>query len=93
MIIRIMGEGQFEIDTGIVDDLNKLDAKLEAALNTGDRKSFSLTLNEMLAFVRERGKRLPDDSLEPSEAVLPSADTSPDELRQMFQEEGLIPGT
>ena len=39
------------------------------------------------------GGPLPDDSLEPSEAVLPASDATLEEVRGMLREDGLIPGT
>jgi hypothetical protein len=42
--------------------------------------------------VRHVGKSLPDDSLEPSELILPPADASIQEVREMLGDQGLIPG-
>jgi hypothetical protein len=38
------------------------------------------------------GKPLPDDEIVPSDLVLPSADASLDEVRELLGDEGLIPG-
>jgi hypothetical protein len=48
----------------------------------------------MLAQVRTVGERLPDDSLEPSDAVVPDEASSLEEVRAMLADnsEGLIPG-
>ncbi|MDH2424583.1 hypothetical protein [Sphaerisporangium sp. TRM90804] len=92
MIARIMGEGQVEIAEGDIDVLNLLDGELEAAIETGDETQFRSKLHALLDKVRQVGKPLPDDSLEPSELILPPADASIDEVRGMLGDSGLIPG-
>ncbi|MFF4417314.1 hypothetical protein ACFYY8_32725 [Streptosporangium sp. NPDC001559] len=92
MIVRIMGEGQIAIDEADLDVLNALDGELEAAIAAEDETAFRSRLHDLLDKVRHVGKALPDDSLEPSELILPPADASMDEVREMLGDEGLIPG-
>lgn len=92
MIVRIMGEGQVKLSNSHFARLNEFDEQLLAAMERDDEASFRLTLNALLGAVRELGEPLPDDSLEPSELILPSADASLEEVRAMLREDGLIPG-
>ncbi|GIH81167.1 PspA-associated protein PspAA [Planobispora longispora] len=92
MIVRIMGEGQIEIAPGDLAVLNDLDGQLEAAIEAGDEETFRTRLHALLDQVRHVGKALPDESLEPSELILPPADASMEEVREMLGDEGLIPG-
>ncbi len=92
MIVRIMGEGQFKLADETLTRLNELDGQLEASLESGARAEFQEVLGQMVALVRTDGTKLPEDSLEASDAVLPAEDTSAEELRQLLKEEGLIPG-
>lgn len=92
MIVRIMGEGQIEISAEDMAVLNELDGQLESAIETGDEASFREKLHALLDKVRHVGKSLPDDSLEPSELILPPADASIEEVREMLGDQGLIPG-
>ncbi|MFC4030266.1 hypothetical protein ACFO3J_02140 [Streptomyces polygonati] len=92
MIVRIMGEGQVRLDNAQVTELNTLDAELLAAIESGDEKGFHRTLGALLDGVRRLGEPLPDDSLEPSELILPSPDASLEEVRSMLRDDGLIPG-
>ncbi|MBR8744402.1 hypothetical protein [Nocardiopsis sp. MG754419] len=92
MIVRIMGEGQVDLTDADLDLLNSFDAALEAAIESGDEAEFRKALHDLLQRVREDSKPLPPDSLEPSEFILPPADASMDEVRQMLQDDGLIPG-
>ncbi|GAA0932294.1 PspA-associated protein PspAA [Nonomuraea longicatena] len=92
MIVRIMGEGQVQISEADLAVLNELDDELEAAIEAVDEETFRVKLHALLDKVRQVGKALPDDSLEPSELILPPADASIDEVRDMLGDQGLIPG-
>ncbi|MEU0571427.1 hypothetical protein ABZ297_39355 [Nonomuraea sp. NPDC005983] len=92
MIVRIMGEGQVEISADDIAVLNELDSELESAIESDDEAAFRVKLHALLDKVRQVGKALPDDSLEPSELILPPADASIEEVREMLGDQGLIPG-
>jgi hypothetical protein len=94
MIVRILGEGQYDVDDTHADLLNALDTGLETAVDQGDDSTFRAALSDLLAKVRAVGSKVPDESLEPSDAVLPAEDSSIDEVRALLSEsgEGLIPG-
>jgi len=92
VIVRILGEGQFSVDDTATAELNRLDAELEQAVNSGDEAAFAAALHALLAQVRAQGSPLPPDSLEPSDLILPPPDASMAEVRQMLTGEGLIPG-
>ena len=92
MIVRIMGEGQYRIDDGDVDALNALDSALTAAIDSGDETAFQTALSALLDQVRAAGTALPDDTLEPSDAVLPAADAALGDVVAMLGDEGLVPG-
>ncbi|MFF8789654.1 hypothetical protein [Streptomyces sp. NPDC015125] len=92
MIVRIMGEGQVKLDDAHFAELNKLDDELLAEMESNDEAGFQRTLDALLDAVRRLGTPLPDDALEPSELILPSADASLEEVREMLSDDGLIPG-
>ncbi|WP_328697107.1 PspA-associated protein PspAA [Streptomyces sp. NBC_00342] len=92
MIVRIMGEGQVLLADSHLAELNELDNKLLAEMESGDGPGFRSTLHALLARVRELGAPLPDDSLEPSELILPSPEATLEEVRAMLHDDGLIPG-
>ncbi|MFI6279150.1 hypothetical protein [Streptomyces sp. NPDC050988] len=92
MIVRIMGEGQVRLDDGHLTELNKLDDELLAEMQSGDEEGFRRTLGALLDAVRRLGTPLPDDALEPSELILPSPDATLSEVRDMLNDDGLIPG-
>lgn len=92
MIIRILGEGQYDVPDDAVASLNGLDTDLELALGAHDDAQFRTALSALLARVRTVGTPLPLDALQPSDAVLPASDAHVDEVRELLSEEGLIPG-
>jgi hypothetical protein len=91
MIVRIMGEGQVELADSHFAELNSLDDELLAEMQQGDGPGFRRTLNALLDRVRELGTPLPDESLEPSQLILPSPDATLDEVRDLLSDGGLIP--
>ncbi|WP_328840601.1 PspA-associated protein PspAA [Streptomyces europaeiscabiei] len=92
MIMRILGEGQYEVTDEHLNLLNELDAALQSAADAGDEAAFTTALSALLDAVRSLGTPLPDEQITPSDLVLPDADTSITQVRQMLSDEGLIPG-
>jgi hypothetical protein len=92
MIIRILAEGQYDVADHALDRLNELDATLEAAVDAGDEAAFSAALTELLGGVRSAGVAHAADSLDESDLILPPADATIEQVREMLNEDGLIPG-
>jgi PspA-Associated protein len=92
MIVRILGEGQWDVAEDRLDELNRLDAEVEAAVEKGDQVTFSNALNALLNDVRTAGSPLPDDALQDSDLILPPADATIEEVRELLEDDGLIPG-
>jgi hypothetical protein len=92
MIVRILGDGQYELPDAVLDDINQLDAALENSVQNDDEVAFRGALAGLLSAIRDRGSRLPDESLEPSDAIVPGDDAHADEVRELLTEEGIIPG-
>jgi hypothetical protein len=92
VIIRILTEGQYDVAEHALERLNELDATLEAAVEAGDEAAFAGALSELLDGVRTAGVAHPADSLDESDLILPPADATIDQVREMLNEDGLIPG-
>ena len=92
MIVRILGEGQFDVSVSSVEQLNAIDEEVVAAVESGDEATFARNLEKLVDGVKAHGSRLPDDYLGPSDLVLPSVDSSLEEVRLLLGEEGLLPG-
>ena len=92
MIVRILGEGQYVVADDVVAGLNALDGALERAVEAEDTESFAGALAALLAGVRAVGTPHDVDSLDESDVILPPADASLSDVRQLLDDDGLIPG-
>jgi hypothetical protein len=92
MIVRILGEGQYDLSDDAVSALNDLDAVVESAIEAGDETAFHAALAALLAGVRTAGVPHGADSLDSSGLILPMADATLAEVKDMLSGDGLIPG-
>ena len=92
MILRILGEGQLKMSDEALLELNELDDVLIAAVDKGDEGQFQTALSNLVNKVRQVGTPVEDDYLGPSELIIPGADATLDEVRELLSDEGLIPG-
>lgn len=92
MIVRILGEGQYDVPDDAIGELNQLDGELEGAIEQGDEAGFRAGLGALLDKVRALGASVPLDALVPSVSVLPSGDATLHEVRDLLSDDGLIPG-
>jgi hypothetical protein len=89
MIVRILHEGQFELDADEVASLDDLDKQLLAALNAGDETTFHDVLTRLVNQVRKQGKPVAADRFVPSDLTLPPETASLEELREFLASEDL----
>jgi hypothetical protein len=92
VIVRILGEGQLEVADSALPELNELDAQLEAAVERGDEAGASAALAALLGRVRALGTPADPDTLAPSALILPPADATMADVRELLSDDGLIPG-
>ena len=86
-----MGEGQFRVGDDVAEALNELDVQAAQAVEAGDEENLRRLLGMMASTVRDRGERLDDADLSPSDGIVPPDDLSLEEAKQLFDGEGLIP--
>jgi hypothetical protein len=92
MIVRILGEGQYDVSDEALPSLNELDSTVEKSVETGDVDAFTAALHALLEGVRTVGVPHPTDSLDESDLILPPSDATIDEVRELLSDDGLIPG-
>lgn len=92
MIVRILGEGQYDLEDHALDALNGLDNQIERAIESGDEAMFRMSLEGLLAAVRSSGTHHAADSLDESDLILPPPDATIHEVRELLGDDGLIPG-
>ena len=91
MIVRILGDNQYVLDTKYLDKLNELDNCMVDHLSNEEVDEFSSCLHEMIHTIREKGTPLDPAEILPSDLIVPSPDITPEEARNLFTKEGIIP--
>ncbi len=92
MIIRITNDGQYRVTTDearFVRELDEVDDRI-VELFERTEKEFHALMNQLLEIAHENSAKLPPESLEPSEYVLPPQDLSVYEGYQIFRGEGIV---
>ena len=95
MIVRILNEGQWDLSEDAVTKLNSLDDAVEQAVATGDQQQLGKALHTLLEQVRSAGRPVPDEELSDSDLILPGADATLEEIRELLSgsDEGLVPNS
>jgi len=92
-IVRIMGHGQFTVDSKTLKKLNDIDNAMVELVSKerSDDLEFKKRLTELNNIVVKNGKPLDPREIIKSDIILPSADLSIDEAKRLFRGEGVIP--
>ncbi|HEY8139698.1 MAG TPA: hypothetical protein VIE86_01290 [Nitrososphaera sp.] len=92
-IVRIMGQGQYTVDSKMLKKLNDLDNAIVDLVSRerSDDAEFKKKLTELGEMVVRKGKPLDPKAIIQSDIILPSADLSVDEAKKLFRGEGVIP--
>jgi hypothetical protein len=102
-VARIMGDGQYRIEKTILANLNEIDNEIvdlfdgksfsdKSSNNIEINSRFQTMLAEMVSLIKNKGKELSPEELVPSDFIIPPADTSIQEAKELFQGEGIFPG-
>ncbi|HEX4833724.1 MAG TPA: hypothetical protein VH478_21820 [Trebonia sp.] len=86
MIVRIVGEGQFEIGESAAARLEELDDELDAAVQAKDDAKFKAALSASVEVVRSGGTPLPAESLQAADIILPASDADMDEVLKLLND-------
>jgi hypothetical protein len=91
VIVRISGEGQYNLRDEDSERLNELDNRAVNAVEQGDETGFKELWSQMLELVASDGNAVPQDELVESDVILPPRDVTFEEAKAEFSGEGLIP--
>ncbi len=92
MIIRIMGDGQYTVNSSLFDALNAIDNEIVGIVQKEDEKQFTQRLHDLIALIRKEGKRVSDSELVESDVIVPPADMTLVEARHVFTGTGIFEG-
>jgi hypothetical protein len=92
-IVRIMGHGQFTVDSKTLKKLNDIDKAMVklVSIERSDDTEFKKKLTELSEIVIRNGRPLDPHEITKSDIILPSVDLSLDEAKRLFIGEGVIP--
>ena len=88
MIIRILGEGLYEIPEADLPAIEEIDDVLMDAVERADEATFTGALADLLGQVRHTGKRLAHEDVRTSGMVVPHEGSTLKEVQALLAEEG-----
>lgn len=91
MIVRILGEGQFNVAEVEQDRLQAFDQDIEAAVEAKDEATVHSALLALREFIVEHGAPVGDDFLGKSDIVVPYPDADIADIEALLTDDGLIP--
>ena len=86
MIVRVLGDGQYELPEAQEAEFERLDNHLIAHVEDEDEERFRSDLAELVSLVRQ-GSELPNDDFRPSDAVIPDPASSLADIKALLEEE------
>jgi hypothetical protein len=99
VVIRISGQGQFKVNSEILEKINGIDNSIVDLIknnssSSGDsklkQKELQSKLSEMKNLVISNGQHLDDKEILESDVILPDSDLSMEEASKIFRDEGII---
>lgn len=93
-IIRVLGQGQFSVDSETLRKLNSIDNSIVRKLETENLtdQEFKLKMEQLEEIVTKKGKLLDPKVIVSSDIILPGSDLTIEEANKFFHGEGIIPG-
>lgn len=87
MIVRILHEGQYDVEGDAIEELERIDDELVQRIHARDEAGFRREFASALKLVRQRGEPVPHERLVGSDLVLPAADTTLAEASRLLLHE------
>ncbi|MCD1294117.1 hypothetical protein CUJ83_03795 [Methanocella sp. CWC-04] len=92
MIIRILNENQYIVPSLYLDEINEIDNEIVRCIAKSDSEGFKKKYAELVEIVRSNGIPMDPATIKESDLIIPPADVTFEEARNIFIGEGLIPG-
>ncbi len=87
MIVRILGEGLYEVPDADLPAVEEIDDVLMDAVERGDEAAFTGALADLIGEVRHSGKRLAHEDLRSSAMVVPHEGSTLAEVKGLLTDE------
>jgi hypothetical protein len=88
-IVRVIGHGQFRVDNRTAKKISKIDNELIKIieLRKQGEKKYSRTVSEVLGLVKRKGLPLEHKEIIQSDIIVPGADISIEEAKNLFTDQ------
>ena len=90
MIVRIMEEGQFQIPSSLLDELNVIDNRIVDYVAKENESDFKKELGNLITMIKENGKPIDDAEIVESDLIVPPSDLTLEEAAGIFSGDGII---
>ncbi|MDQ1252081.1 MAG: phage shock protein [Euryarchaeota archaeon] len=90
VIIRIMGEGQYQASNALRSELNKIDDRIVTLVEEGNAVEFRRELKRLISMIKEKAMPIDAKEIVNSDIIVPPADMSFDEAKAVFKKPGII---
>ncbi|WP_321429173.1 hypothetical protein [uncultured Methanolobus sp.] len=90
MIIRIVGEGQYEVPESFYDELNVIDNKIVDLVSGGNEGEYRSELTKLIESIKSCGKKVDDAEIVESDVIVPPEDLTFEEAKEVFKGEGIF---
>jgi CBS domain-containing protein len=90
MIVRIMGEGQYDLDERVLQELNAIDNRIVDHVRKNEADEFRADLGRLISTVKSNGKQVDAKEITKSDIIIPPKDLTLEEAKGIFKGDGLI---
>ena len=99
VVVRITGQGQFKVNSEILEKINEIDNSIVDLIKNNSsgsedsklkQQELQSKLTEMKNLIISNGQHLDDKEIVESDVMLPDSDLSIEEASKIFTDEGII---
>lgn len=90
MIIRIMGEGQYQASEALCNELNKIDNHIVALVEDGKAEEYRKELARLISEIKGKAEPIDPKEIVESDIIVPPGDLSFEEAKAVFNGEGIF---
>lgn len=87
MIVRVLGDRQYEVDDDLAGELEELERRLDETVSNDDEEAYGTVLDSILETVRSSGRPLDPGALSPSDLTVPPEGSTIADLKALLDSE------
>lgn len=90
MIIRIMGEGQYQASEALCNELNKIDNYIVTLVEEGKVEEYKKELTRLISEIKGKADPIDPKEIVESDIIVPPGDLSFKEAKAIFKGTGIF---